>query len=150
MIMYETSTLKEKLKLFSYLLLPILITQVSMYLMNFFDTVMSGRAGATDLAGVAIGASLWTPIFTGVNGIILAITPIIAQLTGAKATKDISKKILQGIYLAIGLAIIVIIIGSLLLNPILNFMDLEIEVRHTAKYYLVALGAGIEIGRAHV
>src|SRR5690625_135399 len=143
MIMYETSTLKEKLKLFSYLLLPILITQVSMYLMNFFDTVMSGRAGAIDLAGLAIGASLWTPVFTGVNGIILAITPIIAQLTGAKATKDISKKILQGIYLAIGLAITVFIIGAILLNPILNFMDLETEVRHTAKFYLVALGAGI-------
>lgn len=143
MIMYETSNIKEKLKLFSYLLLPILITQVSMYLMNFFDTVMSGRAGAVDLAGVAIGSSLWTPVFTGINGIILAITPIIAQLTGAKATKDISKKVFQGIYLAIVLAVIIFIIGSLLLHPILNLMDLEPKVRHTAKYYLVALGTGI-------
>src|SRR5690625_5124030 len=97
MIMYETTNIKGKLKLFSYLLLPILITQVSMYLMNFFDTVMSGRAGAIDLAGVAIGSSLWTPVFTGINGILLAITPIIAQLTGAKATKEFSKKVLQGI-----------------------------------------------------
>ncbi len=64
--------------------------------MSFFDTVISGRAGAIDLAGVAIGASLWIPVFTGINGIILAITPIIAQLTGAKATKDISKKFFKG------------------------------------------------------
>lgn len=141
--MYETSNIKEKLKLFSYLLLPILITQVSMYLMNFFDTVMSGRAGAVDLAGVAIGSSLWIPVFTGINGIILAITPIIAQLTGAKATKDISKKVLQGIYLAVGLAIFIVVIGTILLNPILNLMDLEPAVRHTAKYYLIALGTGI-------
>lgn len=56
--MYETSTLRDKLKLFTVILIPILITQVSMYLMNFFDTVMSGRAGAIDLAGVAIGSSL--------------------------------------------------------------------------------------------
>lgn len=143
MIMYKTSTIKDKLKLFTYLLIPILITQVSMYLMNFFDTVMSGHAGATDLAGVAIGSSLWTPVFTGINGIILAITPIIAQLTGEKATKDISKKILQGVYLAIALAIIIFFLGIILLNPILNLMDLETEVRHIAKYYLVALGAGI-------
>lgn len=141
--MYETSNIKEKLKLFSYLLFPILITQVSMYLMNFFDTVMSGRAGAIDLAGVAIGSSLWTPIFTGVNGIILAITPIIAQLTGAKATKEIPKKLLQGIYLAICLAVTIIVIGAILLEPILNLMDLEQEVQHIAKYYLVSLGAGI-------
>src|SRR6478609_2661029 len=87
--MHETGSLKEKLKLFSIILFPILVTQVGMYLMNFFDTVMSGRASAEDLAGVAIGSSLWVPIFTGVNGIILAITPIIAHLTGAKEDKEV-------------------------------------------------------------
>lgn len=141
--MYETSTLKEKMKLFSYLLLPILITQVSMYLMNFFDTVMSGQVSATDLAGVAIGSSLWVPIFTGINGIVLAITPIIAHLTGAKANKDISIKVQQAIYLAIGLAVVIFVVGALSLNPILNFMDLETGVRHTAKYYLVTLSTGL-------
>lgn len=39
------------------------------------DTVMSWQAG------VAIESSLWLPIFTVVNRILLAITPIIAQLT---------------------------------------------------------------------
>src|SRR5690625_4105077 len=141
--MYETSTLKEKLQLFSNLLIPILITQVSMFLMNFFDTVMSGRVGPEDLAGVAIGSSLWLPIFTGVNGILLAITPIIAQLTGAKATKNISNKTQQGIYLATGLAIIVFLIGAVFLDPILQAMDLETKVRHTAKYYLITLVIGI-------
>lgn len=141
--MYETSSIKEKLKLFSNLLFPILITQVSMFLMNFFDTVMSGRVGPEDLAGVAIGSSLWVPIFTGVNGILLAITPIIAQLTGAKATKNISNKTQQGIYLATCLAIIVFLIGTVLLDPILQAMDLEAEVRHIAKYYLITLVIGI-------
>src|SRR5690625_7517968 len=97
--MHETSTLTDKLKLFTVILFPILMTQVSMYLMNFFDTVMSGRAGAADLAGVAIGSSLWVPIFTGINGVLIAITPIIAQLIGAKANEDIPKKVQQGIYL---------------------------------------------------
>jgi len=141
--MYETSTLKEKLKLFIIIMIPILVTQVSMYLMNFFDTVMSGRAGAADLAGVAIGSSLWVPIFTGINGVLIAITPIIAQLIGAKANKDIPKKVQQGIYLATALAIIILIIGWILLNPILQIMDLEPDVRHTAKYYLVSLSTGI-------
>ncbi|MFD1037606.1 MATE family efflux transporter [Virgibacillus byunsanensis] len=141
--MYETSTTKEKLKLFTIILIPILITQVSMYLMNFFDTVMSGRAGAEDLAGVAIGSSLWVPIFTGVNGVLLAITPIIAHLIGSKSKEDVPKKVQQGIYLGIALAVIVILIGGFTLNPILHAMDLEAEVRHTAKYYLIALSTGI-------
>ncbi|MUK88799.1 MATE family efflux transporter [Ornithinibacillus sp. L9] len=141
--MYETKTLKEKFKLFTIISLPILITQLSMYLMNFFDTVMSGRAGAEDLAGVAIGSSLWVPIFTGINGILLAITPIIAQLIGANATKDVPKKIQQGMYLATALALTVIIIGAFILNPILNAMDLEPSVRHIAKFYLITLSTGI-------
>src|SRR5690625_2125957 len=127
--MHETKTLREKLKLFSIILIPILVTQVSMYLMNFFDTVMSGRVSAQDLAGVAIGSSLWVPIFTGVNGILLAITPIIGQLVGAKDHKEVPKKVQQGIYLAIAIAITVFIIGAVVLNPILNAMDLEAEVR---------------------
>src|SRR5690625_4073492 len=142
-MMHETSTLQAKLKLFITILIPILITQISMYAMNFFDTVMSGRAGATDLAGVAIGSSLWVPIFTGINGILIAITPIIAQLIGGKANKDIPHKVQQGIYLAIGLAFTIVAIGVIVLNPILNAMDLENSVRHTAKYYLITLSTGI-------
>lgn len=142
-MMHETATLKEKLSLFSQLLIPILITQVSMYLMNFFDTVMSGRVGAEDLAGVAIGSSIWVPVFTGINGILLSITPIIAHLLGAKANNIITKKVQQAIYLATCLAIIIFIIGAFALNPIIGFMDLDISVAHTAKYYLVFMGLGI-------
>lgn len=141
--MYETLHLNDKIKLFSKLLIPILITQLGMFLMNFFDTIMSGRAGPEDLAGVAIGSSLWVPVFNGVNGIMLAITPIIAHLIGAKKTKDIKKKVQQGIYLAIILAIIVFIVGAVALDPILHFMDLAPQVKHIAKYYLVTLVCGI-------
>src|SRR5690625_3664886 len=141
--MHETKDLKSKLNLFFYLLIPILVTQVSMFLMNFFDTVMSGRAGATDLVGVAIGSSLWVPIFTGVNGIILAITPIIAHLLGAKQEKAISEKVKQALYLSIALALIIIVIGFFALNPILSLMELESEVKHIAKYYLISLSTGI-------
>ncbi|AXI08661.1 MATE family efflux transporter [Oceanobacillus zhaokaii] len=141
--MYETTSIKQKIQLFITILIPILITQVSLNLMTFFDTVMSGRFGAIDLAGVAIGSSLWIPISTAINGVLLAITPIIAQLTGAKETSKITKNIHQGIYLSIAIALIVIIIGALLLSPVLNMMELESEVRHVAKYYLISLGAGI-------
>lgn len=141
--MYETKTLKEKLRLFSIILIPILITQLGMSLMTFFDTMMSGRAGASDLAGVAIGANLWMPVFTGINGILLAITPIIAQLTGAKANEEVPEKVQQGIYLAVALALLVIVAGALVVTPILNTMDLEPEVRNIAGLYLLSLAAGV-------
>lgn len=141
--MHRTERLIEKFKLFITILIPILITQVIMSMMNFVDTVMSGKAGATDLAGVAIGSSIWVPVFTGINGILIAVTPIIAQYIGAQKTNKISVTVKQAIYLAVILALIIISIGVILLNPILNLMDLEDHVHYTAKYYLVALGAGI-------
>ncbi|WP_121639264.1 MATE family efflux transporter [Virgibacillus sp. Bac330] len=141
--MYRTTSLSEKLTLFITIVIPILITQVSMYVMNIFDTMMSGRASAADLAGVAIGSSLWVPIFTGVNGILLAITPIIAQLLGAKSEEQISKKVKQALYLSVTLALFVFLFGTILLDPILQLMDLENDVEHIAKFYLVALSTGI-------
>lgn len=142
-MMHQTEHLKDKLKLFSTILVPILITQVILSMMNFIDTVMSGRAGATDLAGVAIGSSIWMPVFTGINGILIAVTPIIAQYIGAQKTNKIADTIKQAVYLAILLALVIIVIGSFVLNPILNLMNLEDHVHYTAKFYLVALGTGI-------
>ncbi|WP_010650199.1 MATE family efflux transporter [Oceanobacillus massiliensis] len=141
--MYQTTSIKEKIRLFIIIMLPILITQISLNLMTFFDTVMSGRAGAEELAGVAIGSSLWIPISTGINGIVLAITPIIAHTIGAKKDHEVPGILQQGIYLAIALSFVIIGFGALLLEPLLSLMELESEVRYVAKYYLIALGAGI-------
>ncbi|MCT8138173.1 MATE family efflux transporter [Anaerobacillus sp. CMMVII] len=141
--MKQTLTLKEKTKHFLYILLPILVTQFALFSMNFFDTMMSGNVSSNDLAGVAIGSSLWVPIFTGLSGILMAATPIIAHLIGANNKKTVPYTVVQGIYLSIVLAIIVIVIGILFLNPILNFMNLDDVVRNIAKNYLIALAFGI-------
>jgi multidrug resistance protein, MATE family len=143
MQMFPTHTLRDKYKQFLILVVPVLITQLGLYAMNFFDTVMSGHAGARQLAGVAIGTSLWVPIFTGLNGILMALTPIVSQMTGAKNTKNVPRAVMQAVYLSVVISIIVIIIGSLIMDPILNAMSLETEVERVAKGYLIALSFGI-------
>ncbi|MCY9218659.1 MATE family efflux transporter, partial [Bacillus haynesii] len=55
----------EKTRQFLTILIPILITQAGLSLITVLDTVMSGKVSAADLAGVAIGSSLWTPVYTG-------------------------------------------------------------------------------------
>ncbi|QGH35784.1 MATE family efflux transporter [Gracilibacillus salitolerans] len=141
--MYQAKTLREKIRLFMIILIPILITQVSMYAMNFFDTIMSGRAGAADLAGVAIGSSLWVPVQMAVVGILMAMSPIVAQMTGAKEEEKIPFTVQQGIYLSIGLGTVVTVIGIFLIDPILSLMDLEDRVQHVAKYYIITIGLGM-------
>jgi multidrug resistance protein, MATE family len=139
----ETTNFSGKIRRFFGLLLPILITQLALFSMVFFDTMMSGQASAEDLAGVAVGGSIWLPVSTGLNGILMAVTPMIAQHMGAKEHKKIASVVIQAIYLAVVISIIVIFIGFFSLNPILNGMNLEDEVRRIAHGYLVALSFGI-------
>lgn len=141
--MFKTNSIRQKLKLLFVILFPILVIQIALYAMNFFDTVMSGQAGADDLAGVAIGSSLWVPVFTGLSGILLSITPIVAQLMGANQKGNAPFTIVQGVYLAVALSSLIMICGALLVDPILNAMELKSDVRQIARGNLIALSFGI-------
>ncbi|MDC3416967.1 MATE family efflux transporter [Aquibacillus salsiterrae] len=141
--MYHAETLKQKITLFISILWPIMVTQVSLFAMNLVDTLMSGRVGTNDLAGVAIGANLWLPVFTGINGILLAVTPIVAQLVGSNERSKISHAVTQSIYLSIALGVVVFVAGIFLLDPILTLMDLDRAVHRIAFHYLVGLSIGI-------
>lgn len=141
--MNQTFNKKQKLKQLFNILIPILITQLSMYFMTFFDTTMAGHYSPNDLAGVAIGSSLWVPVFTGLSGILLAITPIVSQLVGANIKKEVSFSVIQGVYLAVFMAFVVYLAGTFVLNPILNGMQLEDNVREVAREFLFALSFGM-------
>lgn len=88
--MKQRSTIPQKIRQLLVILVPILVAQVTLFSMSFFDTVMSGQASTQDLAGVAIGSSIWVPIGAGLGGICVAVTPIVAQLIGAKRKGDIA------------------------------------------------------------
>lgn len=141
--MYQTHSLNEKIKLFFTIFFPILVTQVSFYLISFFDTVMSGRAGAVDLAGVGVGSSLWMPVYTGLSGILLAVAPIVAQALGARNIQQIQRTLYQGVYLAIGLSVATLVLGFLLVPTAVDGMGLSEEGKRIAKGYLLALGFGV-------
>ncbi|MFJ7975420.1 MATE family efflux transporter [Peribacillus sp. NPDC096379] len=141
--MQKTYTKRGKIRQLSTILFPLLITQLSLYAMTFFDIMMSGRYSTADVAGVSIGSSLWMPIYSGLGGILLAIPPIISQLIGAKDTKKVPFNIIQAIYLALAMGVGITIIGAIFLNPILNMMNLEPAVEQIAHSFLVGLGFGI-------
>ncbi|MGJ7922355.1 MATE family efflux transporter [Neobacillus sp. LXY-4] len=141
--MNQTFTLREKIKQILYLLIPILITQLGMYTMVFFNIVMSGKYDPSQLAGVAIGSSIWNPIFTGLTGILFAVSPIAAQRFGEKKKKEVSSVVAHGIYISIFLGLLVIILGSIFLNPILTMMNVPGDVQVTAHHFIVGLAYGI-------
>ncbi|KGE16472.1 MATE family efflux transporter [Paenibacillus wynnii] len=141
--MIQTLSLRQKINQFLHILFPILVTQIALSAITFFDTNMSGKFGTADLAGVAIGTSLWIPIQTGLSGILIGITPIVSHLLGSKKEKDVAYQVMQGIWLSLIVSALVLLIGFILLSPILNFMNLENSVRDIAFRFLGAISFGI-------
>ena len=107
--------------------------------MSFFDIMMSGRYHTVDVAGVSIGSSLWVPVYTGLCGILISLTPIVSQLSVLNKQSTVPYSVIQAVYLSIAIACFVLLIGAFALNPILHFMNLEPTVRQIAHDYLIAL-----------
>lgn len=75
---------KKETRTLLALTLPLLGGQMAQTLNGFVDTVMAGHADPTALAGVAVGTSLWLPLYLLMLGILMNTTPVTARLLGEK------------------------------------------------------------------
>lgn len=139
----STITTRQRISRLAHLLVPVLIYQLASFSAQLIDTMMTGNYHEVHLAGVGIGANLWTPFFTLFTGIISVLTPIVGQYVGAKKYKDISHAVRQFIYLGIFITVIFFLLGAIGLNLVLNRMSLTNEVRYIARQYLTYLALGM-------
>lgn len=121
---------------------PIMVAQLTQTTMYVIDTLMAGRVGVTDMAAVAIGSALWLPILLTFQGLLLALTPIIAQHFGAGRHREILPATYQGGLLALVLALI-IFAGMQFIQLPLSMMQMEDELRQKALAYLGYIAWGI-------
>lgn len=120
-------------------MLPILVAQLSTAGITFINTTMAGHAGSEDLAGVSVGAGLFYPILASIVGLLMAGTPLMAQLLGKKRRDELPGIVRTG--LIIGLSIFALFTLSYFLgiDALLAHMALEAEVAYIARYYLMAM-----------
>jgi MATE family multidrug resistance protein len=114
---------------------PILVGQLAVIAYGVIDTAMTSRFSATDLAALAIGASVYVSVFVGLNGVLQALSPIISQLFGAKRLQDIGVEVKQGAWLALFLSIA----GSVILafpEPLLSLAHASPELHEKSALYL--------------
>lgn len=135
--------LRRKTFHFAKIVGPILITQVALYLMSFFDILMTGRYDTYHLAGVTIGSSFWVPVYTGLSGILMGLTPIIAQQIGGRRHEEVRPSVQQGLYVSILLSAIVFSILLVIGSFFVYTMPLEPEVQIVASQYLKGLSIGL-------
>ncbi len=132
----------QQLKKLLSLAFPIIATQFSQMAMGFIDTIMAGHASTADLAGVAVGSSIWIPCFLFMAGILTAITPTVAQYRGAQQFQQAAHSVRQSVWLGLMLSLLGYICLTSAL-PILLFMQVEATLVPITNGYLQAIAWGM-------
>ncbi|MDL2284982.1 MATE family efflux transporter [Oxalobacter sp. OttesenSCG-928-P03] len=117
---------------------PILIGLLAAVGNPVLDTIMAARFSATDLAALAVGASIYVSIFVPLAGIMQSLTPTFGQFYGGGKFEDMRDTVKQGIWLALFIAVI----GSTLLSfpgQLLAFAKAPPELVEKATLYLRVL-----------
>jgi len=120
---------------------PIFGSQMSYMLMGATDVIVAGRASANDLAGLALGTAFGNAIWFFISGVIFSVTPIIAQLYGAKKFIEIGKKLREILWIALFLCIVIVLIFTNL-DLILDQLPTNKGITKISGDYLKAVSIG--------
>src|SRR5690606_7086724 len=123
----QLSPLKQELKQLFHIGLPIAITQLAHNGISVTDTMMAGRVSPVDLAGVAIGFSVWVPVFLFMAGTLVATIALVFCVYGVGRHRDIVQVIYQSFWLVLILLTIVFILCRFP-SLYLNWLNIELEV----------------------
>ena len=124
------------------LALPLMGAQIAQMSMGVVDSVMAGRYGSDDLAGVALGASIFWPSMLLLMGLIQAVTPLVSQMNGAQRYGEVGEVVRQGLWMAVlgGIAV------SLFINNvegIYRAMDVDPKAIAISVVYLEMCSYGV-------
>jgi multidrug resistance protein, MATE family len=121
---------------------PIVLAQLTQTLMYFVDTVMAGRYSAVDMAAIAVASGIWFPVVMTLQGLLLALTPIVAQYYGSKQTRPVTHYTVQTMYLAMALATACFLLMRYVAVPI-DLLDMEPVLRQKTLDYLYYVSFGL-------
>ncbi|MBK8284506.1 MAG: hypothetical protein IPK97_06255 [Ahniella sp.] len=83
------------------LALPLVGGQLAAMSMNVVDTLIAGKHSPHTLAVVGLGSAMWSIVIIVGLGLMLAVTPTVSQLDGAKRREEIAPMMTQAVWLAI-------------------------------------------------
>jgi MATE family multidrug resistance protein len=92
-----------------HLAMPILLANMAMIGSGVVDTAMLGHYGRLDLAAMSIAVAIYSTVYSVCIGFLQALQQIFAQAYGSGDAKRLWVVVVQGLLLALGLAILAMI-----------------------------------------
>ena len=108
----KTSLLYQETKQLLKLAIPLASAQVAQALTGFCDTLMMGRLGASTLAAGGLASITLMTVISIVGGVLMAVSPLVAEAYGAGKKARIEQLTQQGLILSLILTLPVMVMLS--------------------------------------
>ena len=123
-----SSPIRTESKKFLQLAIPLASAQVAQSLTGFFDTIMMGRLGAETLAAGGLASLTFFALLNTAGGVVMGVSPLIAEAYGAGKKNRIEKLARQGFWLVLLLSLPMMIAIAHLDSIMLRLGQAEITV----------------------
>ncbi|ABM01704.1 DNA-damage-inducible protein F [Shewanella amazonensis SB2B] len=118
------------------LALPMMLSNITVPLLGLVDTAIMGHLSeAYYLGAVALGSTVFTLIVWLLGFLRMATTGLTAQAWGASQGETQKRILMQGLTLALGAGLLVLLVQPVLLNTLLGWSDASAEVRQYCRDY---------------
>ncbi len=121
---------------------PILIGQLATIGMSVTDVAMAGHASAQDLAGVSLGVSIWNMTILTLMGLLMSVSPVVAQHVGAEDFAAVPHVVRQGLWKALAVGLLAFVLANLGAQ-VFDSMAIEPAVRDVAKRFVLVASFGL-------
>lgn len=136
-----TKPISKDLRQLVGLAAPLVANNLMIQATNTADTVMAGRLSPEALAAVAVGGALWMAVMLLGFGMLMAVSPLVANAYGGQRHRDITRITRQGLWLALILGLLLFLTVRSL-HPLLTLFGIDPAIRPIVSGYLDALSWG--------
>jgi multidrug resistance protein, MATE family len=138
---------RREFRAMSLLAAPLVLAQLAQNGMSVVDTLMVGRLGPRDLAGIALGGSTFTFVLILCMAVLFAVGPMVAQAHGARRPEDAARATRQGLWMALALSVPGVIV-FLEAGPLLVLTGQDAVTAAVSADYLRAMAWGFPFALA--
>lgn len=121
---------------------PLVLAQLAQNTVSFVDTLMVGRLGQQAIAQIALGSTVFHFVLIVLSGVVLGVSPMVSQATGAGDDNYCGRAVRQGLWLGI-----ILFLPAFLLYwnayPILIWLGQTPEIAIASSEYLRAISWGL-------
>ena len=114
---------------------PIIFTQLLQVSQGTIAIIMMGRVGSRELAAVGLGTSFWVFVWLGSMGLLMGLSPTIAQHQGAGRHLEMRRDFQQGLWMALVIGMLALVLMRNI-GGVMDHVGVDSQVIPLVKSYL--------------